>query len=190
MSSFLTLIPLSLGLSSDAFAASLARGGRAWKASLVPAMKSGAIFGSAEGLMCAGGWLAAFGFAEHIRALDHWIALILLVLIGGKMIREGLAAGEDDDENAPRSSGILGTVITALGTSIDSAAVGIALAFSGMPLYSALVVGGFSFTASTIGFLIGPLIGGWLGRYAEIGGGVILILIGIGIWVSHVFGGG
>ena len=75
---FLTLIPLSLGLSTDAFATSLARGGRERGARFLRAVQSGAVFGTAEGLMCLVGWFAASLFADHIRALDHWIALILL----------------------------------------------------------------------------------------------------------------
>lgn len=187
MSSLLTLIPISLGLSTDAFAASLARGGRARTARLSAAVRSGAVFGLAEGLMCLGGWLAAYVFAEAIRAFDHWIALILLGVIGLRMIREGLSRDEADDPASP-TGGWVGTVVTAIGTSVDSAAVGVALALSGMTVWSALVIGGFSFTASTIGFLIGPMVGARLGKSAEIGGGVLLILIGCLIFYTHITG--
>lgn len=187
---FLTLIPLSLGLSTDAFAASLARGGRERGARFLRAVQSGAVFGTAEGLMCLVGWFAASLFADHIRALDHWIALILLAIIGGKMIHEGFERDDDDEEAVPRSNGWLGTIVTAIGTSIDSAAVGIALALSGVTVWSALMIGSFSFVASTVGFLLGPMVGERLGKRAEIGGGVILILIGISIWVSHMTGAG
>lgn len=189
MTSLLTLLPLGVGLSADAFAASLARGGRSQKARLVHAIRSGAVFGLTEGLMCLGGWLAAAVLADQIRAFDHWIALVLLAGIGGKMIREGLSRDAADPSEA-QSTGWTGTLITAVGTSVDSAAVGVALALSGMTLWSALVIGVFSFAASTAGFLIGPMVGERIGRSAEIGGGILLILIGLGIWSSHMSGAG
>ncbi len=190
MASLFTLIPVALGLSTDAFAASIARGGRERRLHIGKAVSSGAIFGTTEGLMCAIGWSAAFVFADLIQAVDHWIALALLVIIGGKMIREGLETETDDpaDADTVRNSNLAGTIITAIGTSIDSAAVGIALALSGVSLWSALVIGLFSFTASTIGFMIGPMVGERLGKRAEIAGGVILILLGLWIFYSHMTG--
>ncbi len=189
MVALLTLVPLSLGLSTDAFAASLARGGKERSAHVFKALKSGAVFGSAEGLMCLGGWLAASLFAVQIQAVDHWIALILLVFIGIKMIREGLDQDEDEDDEG-KSGNWVDTIVTAIGTSIDSAAVGIALALSGVTVWAALAIGLTSFAASTIGFLIGPMVAARIGKMAEIAGGVILILIGISIWVSHMTGNG
>lgn len=138
--------------------------------------------------MCLLGWSAASLFAEQIKAIDHWIALALLVIIGGRMIQEGLSPDEDDEEDVVRANGWLGTVITAIGTSVDSAAVGVALALSGVTVWAALMIGAFSFIASTIGFLIGPVVGGKLGKRAEIGGGVILILIGCSIFYTHMTG--
>lgn len=185
MLTFLALLPLALGLSTDAFAASLARGGRERGAHFGKAVKSGAVFGTTEGLMCLLGWSAASVFADQIRAFDHWIALILLVIIGGRMIQEGL---EDDDDNHIPAKSLLGTVITAIGTSVDSAAVGVALALSGVSVWAAFMIGCFSFTASTIGFLIGPMVGEKLGKRATIGGGVVLILIGCSIFYRHMTG--
>ena len=140
--------------------------------------------------MCLLGWGAASLFADQIRAVDHWIALILLVIIGGKMIREGFESDHEDDDETPRKTGWVGTIVTAIGTSIDSAAVGVALAVASVTAWAALMIGTFSFVASTVGFLIGPMVGERLGKRAEIGGGVILVLIGISIFVSHVYGGG
>ncbi|WOI52473.1 manganese efflux pump MntP family protein [Parvularcula sp. LCG005] len=186
--SLFTWLPLSLGLSTDAFAASLARGGRARRVDLQAALGSGAIFGGMEGVMCLTGWLAGASFAQFITAADHWIALILLTVIGVRMIREGLSG--DDDDDAPRAEqGLAMTLVTAMGTSIDSAAVGIALSLAGGPASVALLVGLVSFMASTAGFLVGPKVGEKLGHRAEIGGGVILILIGVSIFVSHMTGG-
>ena len=190
MASLLTLIPLSVSLSADAFAASLARGGRQRKAQILPALKSGAVFGIAEGVMCLTGWMLAYSFAVQVRAVDHWIALVLLAIIGGKMVLEGFEADKEDDVPEPQRGGLMGTVVTAIGTSIDSAAVGVALAVSGMSAFSALAIGSASFVASTTGFYIGPMVGERFGKLAEILGGIVLIGIGVSIFVSHSFFGG
>lgn len=186
--SFLPLFLLAVSLSSDAFAASLARGGAARLPGWGAAIGSGAVFGAAEGLMCFGGWLVAGIFAQKIAAVDHWIALLLLGVIGARMVREGLSGEVEAEADAPRRGTLGGTVLTALGTSVDSAAVGAALALSGTGAISALVIGLTSFIASTIGFRIGPWVGARLGRRAEIAGGALLIAIGVSIFVSHVFG--
>lgn len=182
------LFALSASLSADAFAASLARGGRETDRSRAGALGSGAIFGATEGLMCLAGWWLAHAFASHIQAWDHWIALFLLSVIGARMIREGLAGDGSPGENKRRSS-VRMTLLTAVGTSVDSAAVGVALALTGVGVFAALVIGLFSFVASTVGFLIGPWVGRRLGPMAEILGGLILIALGVSIFVSHTIGG-
>jgi len=191
MISVLTLPLTSLSLSTDAFAAALARGASDPAARTLRAMRVGAVFGLAEGLMCLAGWLLARVAAHWITAVDHWIALILLAAIGGMMIRNGLADADEDeaDEPAAAASGLLATVVTALGTSIDAAAVGIALALAGGPAWSALAIGLTSFTMASLGYRIGPKVAERLGGFAEIAGGVVLIGIGVSIFVSHMTGG-
>ena len=149
------------------------------------------MFGLAEGLMCLAGWLLARVAAHWITAVDHWIALILLAAIGGMMIRNGLGGADEDvaDEPAAATSGLLATVVTALGTSIDAAAVGIALALAGGPAWSALAIGLTSFTMASLGYRIGPKVAERLGGFAEIAGGAVLIGIGVSIFVSHMTGG-
>lgn len=190
MISVLTLPLTSLSLSTDAFAAALARGASDPAARTLTAMRVGAVFGLAEGLMCLAGWLLARVAAHWITAVDHWIALILLAAIGGMMVRNGLGDADEDeaDEPAAATSGLLATVVTALGTSIDAAAVGIALALAGGPAWSALAIGLTSFTMASLGYRIGPKVAERLGGFAEIAGGVVLILIGISIFVSHMTG--
>lgn len=191
MISVLTLPLTSLSLSTDAFAAALARGASDPTARTLRAMRVGAVFGLAEGLMCLAGWLLARVAAHWITAVDHWIALILLAAIGGMMIRNGLADADEDeaDEPATATSGLLATVVTALGTSIDAAAVGIALALAGGPAWSALAIGLTSFTMASLGYRIGPKVAERLGGLAEIAGGTVLILIGLSIFISHMTGG-
>ncbi|NHK28697.1 manganese efflux pump [Parvularcula flava] len=185
----LALILTSAGLSTDAFAASLARGVSARQASIAAALRTGALFGTTEGLMCLAGWALAAGFAGLVTAIDHWIALGLLVFIGIGMIRNGMGDAEADVEVFIRGASLRSTILTAIGTSIDSAAVGVAFAMSGTGAIAALVVGLASFTFSTAGFALGPFVGGRLGNYAEIAGGLILITIGLSIFISHMSGG-
>ncbi len=185
MPSFVTLFLLSLSLSTDAFAASLARGARERNRQVRSALASGAIFGGMEGLMCLAGWALGAVFAGAIATFDHWIALILLGFIGARMIREGLGT---DEGKAPDGRGsLLGTVLIALGTSVDSATVGVALALSGTGPLAALAIGAASFVASTTGYLIGPSLGARFGHRAEIVGGLVLILIGVSIFVEHTW---
>jgi manganese efflux pump family protein len=182
------LLATSLSLSTDAFAAALARGSAARETRTLAALRVGAVFGLAEGLMCLLGWSLALVMADLIIAVDHWIALVLLVTIGGLMIRNGLAAG-GDDEAVAASTGLAATLVTALGTSIDAAAVGIALALAGAPVWSALVIGLTSFAMAGLGYRIGPRVAERLGGGAEVVGGIVLIAIGVSIFISHVAGG-
>jgi len=186
--SVLTLSLTAISLSTDAFAAALARGSREVRPRALTAVRVGAVFGGAEGLMALAGWMAARTFAPVITALDHWIALILLCFIGVRMIREGLASDAEPDEAGP-PPGFATTILTALGTSVDSAAVGVALGLSGASAYAALVIGLASFSLSTIGYLIGPYAREALGKKAEILGGLVLIAIGVSIFVDHTWGG-
>jgi putative Mn2+ efflux pump MntP len=180
----LALVLTSFSLSTDAFAAALARGGAAPKVRLIDALRIGAVFGVSEGAMCLIGWSFAIALADIVTAVDHWIALILLSVIGGRMIREGLSP--PDEARPAKRHTVLGTVLTAIGTSIDSAAVGIALALAGGSAWAALAIGMTSFAMSSAGYYAGPHLGARLGRHAEIAGGAILIAIGVSIFISHM----
>lgn len=180
------LFATAMGLGTDAFAAALARGGLERRSGVLPAVRVGAVFGISEGLMCLAGWALGRSFAGLVTALDHWLALMVLVVIGGRMIREGLSANGDEDVQQQRRRTLAGTVWTAIGTSIDSAAVGVALALTGESPLVAAFIGGASFAMSTIGYAIGPVAGRRMGRHVEVVGGVVIVLIGAGIFVSHV----
>lgn len=174
-----------ISLSTDAFAASVARGTTMRTRNVPRALRIGAIFGTTEGLMCLGGSLLALTLGGMIDRIDHWAALVLLTIIGARMIREGLGPDDDGPPRDERRS-LLGTVATALGTSIDAAAVGAAFTYAGAPLIVTLFVGLTSFAASTIGFALGPSIGLRFGKRAETAGGAVLILIGVSIFWQHV----
>lgn len=186
----IALFLTSLSLSTDAFAAALARGSAERQPHLATALRVGAVFGLAEGLMCLAGWTLALVMASLIIAVDHWIALVLLGVIGGRMVLNGWREdGEDEADGAAARRSVLSTVITAIGTSIDSAAVGVAIALAGGPVWSALLIGVTSFALSTLGYLIGPRLGVRFGGYAEIAGGLVLIGLGVSIFVSHTLAG-
>lgn len=185
------ILPISLALSTDAFAVAVAKGTRYRIRSVREAIKIGALFGSFEGIMCALGWSLAGLFAEAIRALDHWIALILLGGVGTKMILDAVRGENDDidDSGPPKHSSRWIWALTAMGTSIDSAAIGVALALTSVSIWMASPIIGFvSFIASAVGFYIGPTLGTHFGKRAELLGGVLLILIGLAIFISHQFG--
>lgn len=183
--SLFSLIILAIGLCMDSFAVSLSSGvlmrsftwQRIGKFSLFMALFQGA--------MPVIGWLLGLGFRNYIDTYDHWIALGLLVFLGGRMIYEGLQHKEECsfDPCATRT-----VICLALATSIDALAVGISLSFLRVDmLLSATVIALTTLLFSVGGLFIGHYIGSRLQKYAEIVGGVILIAIGIKICVEHIF---
>ena len=194
------LFILAIGLGSDAFAAAVANGAANAHPRLRDACATAAYFGTAEGLMVALGFALGAGFRGMIESVDHWVAFGLLSVIGGKMIRDGLFGGEESDPDpdpdpqptaAPGARPAAGRmVLAAIGTSIDSAVVGITLALVGVSVaLAAPLIGLTSFTMSLAGVLLGHRLGPLLGRRAEILGGAALILIGAHILIDHLSAG-
>ena len=175
---------LSLSMSTDAFAAAVGRGASHrpdWRS----AVKAGAVFGVIEAITPLIGWalgLIAAGFVEQV---DHWIAFGLLAVVGGKMIWEASKPAEPDA--APTRSGPWALIATAVGTSIDAAAVGVGLAFLGANIWViALSIGLTTFALTTLGMLIGRSIGARFGKIAELVGGLALIALGTMILFEHL----
>lgn len=178
-----SLLALSLGLAMDAFAVSVAQGAAR------PGTKSGwkiaVAFGAAQGLMPLIGWALGAAFEGVIRDVDHWVAFVLLGLLGGKMLREGLAG-----EKATPAPALLGWALlgAAVATSVDAAAAGITLPMIGAPIAIACIVIGLVTAALCMaGVRIGAVYGARLGKIAEIAGGGLLILIGSKILIQHLF---
>ena len=167
---FRIVLPTAFALSTDAFVVAIAKGVQARTRSLMAALRIGLLFGSFEAGMCALGWSLAFLLADLIRAVDHWVALVLLAAVGGKMIWEVISGDNDDEaEDAPaaKKSPLL-WLLTAMGTSIDAAAVGVALAFSSVPiLLAAPIIGLTSGGMSAMGYLIAPMIGLRFGKRTQ-----------------------
>ena len=181
----LALFLLAFALAMDAFAAALAQG--AAGAGHGAALRIGTAFGFAQGVMPLLGWGLGLAFAQVLQAVDHWVALILLSALGLKMLREAIAGGGE----APTRLGGWPLFTCAIATSIDAAAAGLTLPALGVPILPAVaVIGATTFVLAWGGVLAGRAAGQWLGRYAEVGGGLILIGIGVKIFVQHQFLGG
>lgn len=168
----------------DAFAAALGQGaGRSSKSQLPHALSVGAAFGVAQALMPLLGWGLGMAFHENFQLVDHWIAFVLLSILGARMIR----AGVRPPETAPLATGWhLGAL--AIATSIDAAVAGITLALLEVPVpVACLIIGIITFVLSTGGVLLGRAAGSRLGNAAEIMGGLLLIGLGVKIFIQHQF---
>jgi manganese efflux pump family protein len=176
---------LSMSMSTDAFAAAVGRGASN-RLSFLKAVRAGAVFGVIEGLTPIIGWALGIVAASYVQAVDHWIAFALLGIVGGKMIFDA-ARREGATTDAPVGSGALGLIVTAVGTSLDAAAIGVGLAFIGANIWViAASIGFTTFVFTTIGMLVGGIIGTRFGKWAEIVGGIVLIGIGSAILVEHL----
>ncbi len=193
--SLLALVLLALGLSVDAFAAAVGRGVVAPdRPSPMTAMRTGLVFGLTEMSAPIVGWLLGTAFSGLVEAVDHWIAFVLLLAVGGHMVWNALRG--DDDAAAETASGapapkgsLLLLVVTAIGTSIDSMVVGISLALLDVDIrIAAPIIGLTTFTMSSIGMYAGKAIGERFGARAEITAGVGLALLGCGILYGHTMG--
>lgn len=186
----ITILLLSLSLSADAFAAAIGRG-TVHRPTLTAAIRAGLVFGAIEAVTPVIGWALGLVAADFVQSIDHWIAFGLLCAVGGKMIWEATRQNPPDNANGstPRSrgSGRLALVATAVGTSLDAAAVGVSLAFLGVNIgIIALSIGLTTFVLATLGMLIGRVAGKRLGPAAELIGGLLLIGMGTRILLEHL----
>ncbi|MCY2252560.1 manganese efflux pump MntP [Klebsiella pneumoniae] len=182
-------ILLAFGMSMDAFAASIGKGATLHKPKFSEAVRTGLIFGAIETLTPLVGWGLGMLASQFILEWNHWIAFILLVFLGGRMIVEGFRGDSDEACEAPHRHGFWLLVTTAFATSLDAMAVGVGLAFLQVSIVTtALAIGCATFIMSTLGMMVGRFIGPQLGKRAEILGGIVLIGIGSEILWSHFAG--
>ena len=182
-------ILLAFGMSMDAFAASIGKGATLHKPKFSEAVRTGLIFGAIETLTPLVGWGLGMLASQFILEWNHWIAFILLVFLGGRMIVEGFRGDSDEACEAPHRHGFWLLVTTAFATSLDAMAVGVCLAFLQVSIVTtALAIGCATFIMSTLGMMVGRFIGPLLGKRAEILGGIVLIGIGSEILWSHFAG--
>ena len=183
------LIMTAIALSMDAFAVSISKGLSVNKVKPRHALIVGGYFGGFQALMPLLGWVLGSQFSGYIQQYDHWVAFILLLLIGGNMIREALSGEEDEAEDAAASGRLdhKKLFLMAIATSIDALAVGVTFAFLETPILSAVsLIGVTTFCISVAGVAVGCWFGAPYKRRAENTGGVILVLLGCKILLEHL----
>ena len=183
------LLLLAVGVSMDAFAVSICKGLAMKKATLKAGLTCGIWFGGFQALMPLIGFFLGFLFAEAIEAIDHWVAFILLGIIGFNMLKEAFSkddcdcCAEHDADLSPKTMFVM-----AVATSIDALAVGISLAMAGNVniWLAAAFIGVCTCSLSAMGVKIGNVFGSRYEKKAQLAGGGILILLGLKILLEHL----
>ena len=174
----LSLMALAVALAMDAFAVALAAGAVLRPLTFRPCFRLAFHFGLFQAMMPVIGWLAGLSLQSFVAAWSHWIAFVLLLWIGVRMIREALGAEEDNVQAADPSRGLT-MVALAFATSIDALAVGLTLAMIEVAIWMpALIIGLVACALTIAGLLLGCRAGERWGRRVGVAGGIILILIG------------
>ncbi len=185
--SLLTLFITAVGLSMDAFAVAICKGLAMRKLKLSGALTVGLWFGGFQALMPLIGYLVGSAFADKITAVDHWVAFVLLSLIGANMIKESFEKEEEGCRECDSLS-IRAMLPMAVATSIDALAVGVSFAFLKVNiLWAVLFIGVITFTLSAVGVWVGTVFGTRFKSKAERIGGLILIAMGTKILIEHLF---
>lgn len=183
------LILIAVGISMDAFAVAVCKGLSMTKLNYRQGFIIALFFGVFQALMPFAGWLLGMRFNQYISAYDHWVAFVLLALIGGKMIMEACGKADEESESFDKLN-IWELFFLAIATSIDALAVGITFAL--LPdtniWASVAFIGSITFALSFAGVIIGNRFGSKYKNRAELFGGIILVAIGFKILVEHLSG--
>ena len=185
---FVELLLIGVGLSMDAFAVAICQGlcmpRINWRHAVVIAL----FFGGFQALMPFAGWLLGSQFAGYIQSFDHWVAFILLVLIGGNMVREALSPEEEETACAVAAKlDYRQLFLMAVATSIDALAVGVTFAFLKVDILTAIgLIGVVTFVLSAVGVQIGNIFGSKFKSKAELAGGIVLVVMGLKILLEHL----
>ena len=179
------IILIGISLSMDAFAVSICKGLSLKDAKLKYMLIAGAWFGGFQALMPLIGYFLGSTFEQYVTSFDHWIAFILLGVIGGNMIKESV---KNDDEGQNASFAFMTMLMLAIATSIDALAVGITFAFLNVNiLLSVTIIGITTFIFSAVGVKVGNVFGIKYKSRAEFVGGTVLVLLGMKILIEHLF---
>ena len=185
--STLTIIFIAVALAMDCFAVSVANGIALKRVKILPIFKIALLFGLFQGIMPLLGWLAGIGFQSFIEKWDHWIALIILTLLGLKMIHEGLSE-KKEATCCYVERGWKSLILIAIATSIDALATGIVFVpFPEIVLKAVIIIGAVSFLFSVLGNFTGLFLGKKFNLRVEILGGLVLIGIGVKIFIEHTW---
>lgn len=190
--SFIELLLISVSLAMDAFAVSVSNGLVLPNVKKRNAVTFGLYFGLFQFFMPLIGYFLGNKLTKYIQQFDHWIAFILLGIIGFNMIKESFSEDEDDMPKEKEILKVKNLTMLAIATSIDALAVGVTFAFIGNMniLFACSVIGIVAFILSYAGLMIGKKIGPYFKTYAERIGGLVLIGMGIKILIQHIFFGG
>lgn len=187
------LFVIAVGLSMDAFAVAICKGLSMRKINYKYALLVGLFFGGFQAGMPLIGYLLGTQFKDSITSIDHWIAFVLLAVIGINMIRE--SRSKDDDcgcnggacANVDQYFSLKSLTVMALATSIDALAIGVTFAFLQVKIVPAVsIIGTTTFAISIIGVIIGNVFGSKFKSKAELTGGLILIVMGLKILFEHL----
>jgi manganese efflux pump family protein len=183
--SLVTIFLLAVALGVDAFSVAIGIGATNDKKSIAPVLRLSCAFGIFQFAMPIAGWLAGSTVVDIIAGFDHWIAFILLFLIGGNMIREGLGnKSEEKKADATRGWPML---LLSIATSIDALAVGFSFSLLKTPiLLTAVIIGIVCFFMTAVGMVFGKGLAKFFGKKVEIFGGLVLIAIGVKILIEHI----
>jgi putative Mn2+ efflux pump MntP len=183
----LNIMAIAVALAMDAFAVSIATGITLKKVSARQTFRLAWHFGLFQAMMPAIGWFSGIHLLSYIENYDHWIAFILLLLVGGKMLIEAFQ-DEEDEGNLKDPTRSISLVVLSVATSIDALAIGFTLSVLHVPIaYPAVIIGIIAASFTAIGMHMGARLGSMtrISRYAEILGGLVLIAIGIRILHEH-----
>ena len=182
---FLEVMIIAVSLAMDSFAVALGAGTTRHARGYRAAIRLAFHLGLFQALMPIIGWFLGVTVQAAIASFDHWVAFALLALVGVRMIRSGLNSEVEAHMSDPTRGATL--VLLSIATSIDALAVGLSLAVLGVTIwYPVVVIGVVTATLSFLGLRLGSRLGSQFGKYMEIGGGGLLILIGIRIVLSHI----
>jgi manganese efflux pump family protein len=174
---FFVVISISIGLAMDAFAVSMTNGATLKQLRFKRVLLIAFFFGFFQTFMTLLGWYAGASIKGYLMSLDIWIAFILLVLVGVKMIYDSFKTEEHSDK---KSMGISTILLLAIATSLDALAVGLSLSFMKIEIiFPSIIIGLVTFILSMAGVYIGKKIGDYLGNKVELFGGILLVIIGI-----------
>ena len=183
----LSVVAIAFAMSTDAFAAAIAKGAALQRPSWREALRTGAIFGVIEAVTPLVGWLIGAAAAQYASEWDHWVAFTLLAGLGARMIWVGFRSEPGDIDTRPQSHSFWLLALTGLATSIDALAVGVGLAFVDVNIgWVAVAIGLATFVMVAVGVILGRALGTMAGKRAEILGGLLLVGIGIAIVFEHL----
>ena len=182
----LTILGIGVGLAMDAFAVSVVCGAVFHQLRILHALRMALFFGAFQSLMPLLGFATGKTFEGFIGIYDHWLAFVLLVIIGGKMVYEAFKIEEVEKKPADPSS-LIALLVLSIATSIDALAVGFTLSLiTHSIVFAVSLIGVVTFALSYIGYIIGKRFGHFFENKIEIFGGLILIAIGVKILIQHL----